>query len=154
MSSDMKLRQEIETELDRCANVDLRQIGVAVKHGIVTLNGHVGSAVERAAAQETSQSVTGVRAVVNYIVVNSASDGSCSDADVAEETLEALQTDRSVSAHRIKIAVHDGCIELQGQVSSSQQKTAVETVVMSLPGVKSLVSDISIHTETATHDSP
>lgn len=152
MSSDLKLRQDIEAKLDQCANVDLRQIGVAVKHGIVTLNGHVRSPVERAAAQETSQSVTGVGAVVNDIVVASASDSSCSDSDVAEQVLEMLKTNRSESGHRIRIAVHDGCIELQGQVSTSQQKSAVETAVMSLPGVKSLVSDISIHTEAAGHD--
>jgi osmotically-inducible protein OsmY len=127
---------------------------VAVKHGIATLNGQVRSAIERAAAQERSQSITGVRAVVNNIVVDSASEPGCSDADVAEKMLEALETDRSISVRDMKIAVHDGCIELQGQVSSPQQKTAVESAVMSLPGVKSLVSDISIHSEVATDGLP
>ena len=98
----------------------------------------------RSAAQETSQSVADVRAVINNIAVDSGSDRSFSDADVVEEALEALEANRSLTSHPIRIAVHDGCIELQGQVSSSQQKTAVETAVMSLPGVKSLVSDISI----------
>lgn len=154
MYDDLVLRQEVEANIDRCANVDLRQIGVAVKQGIVTLAGHVGTPAERIAAQEASQAINGVRAVVNEIKLNSAGDSECVDAAIAEGALEALQSSGSSFASPIYVAVHDGCVELRGRVSSPGQKSAVESAVMCVPGVKSFVSDISIQDQVAVDDPP
>ena len=144
MPSDMKLRQDIEAQLDCCANVDSRQIGVAVRNGIVSLSGQVGSYIERRTTEEAVQSIAGVKAVANDIVVEFPFGATHSDADIAAAAVEALKASASVPTDRIKVVVREGRIELQGQVSSWQQKSAAETAVMSLHGVKTLLNNILV----------
>jgi len=57
MKTDSNLRHDIEEELEWDARVDARDIGVAVKEGIVTLSGHASSYAERWAAQDAAQSM-------------------------------------------------------------------------------------------------
>src|SRR5579872_3033100 len=68
-TADLQLRHDVEAELDWDARLDSRQIGVAVKNGVVSLSGHVASYAERRAAEEAAQSVSGVRAVANDILI-------------------------------------------------------------------------------------
>jgi len=145
MKSDMQLRQDVEAELDWCAHVDARQVGVAVKDGIVTLTGRVDSYLERRCAEEAAQSIAGVRAVANDLSVDIPPAGRCTDADIAAAALEALKSRSGVPADRIRVVVRDGCIELQGKVSTWHQKTAAEAAVCSLRGVRSVNSVITIH---------
>ncbi len=69
MKTDTRLRDDIIAELDWDPRFDARDIGVAVKNGIVTLTGHVKSYAERVAVQEATQSVSGVKAIANDLEV-------------------------------------------------------------------------------------
>lgn len=144
MTTDTRLRHDIEAALDCCAKIDSRRIGVAVRDGIVLLNGKVGSYTERRAAEETAQSVTCVKAIANDITVEIPFGTKHSDADIAAAAVAALKTRVSVPTDRVKVVVHDGCIELQGQVNSWDQRSAAETAVMSLQGVKALINSIFV----------
>ena len=59
MITDTQLRHDVEAELEWDSRFDSRQIGVAVKNGVVALSGYVGSYVERRAAEEAAQAFAG-----------------------------------------------------------------------------------------------
>jgi len=144
VSSDTELRLTIEAALDRCAKFHVRHIGVTTGNGIVCLSGQVGSYSERCAAQEVAQSVLGVKAIANDIIVKLPSDAQHSDSDLASAASKALKANRCVPAACIKIIVREGCVELQGQVTEWRQRAEAENTVMSLQGVRTLVNNIFI----------
>ena len=59
MQTNDELRQDVEDELEWEPSVDQRQIGVAVKGGIVTLTGHVPSLAEKTNAERAVERVRG-----------------------------------------------------------------------------------------------
>jgi osmotically-inducible protein OsmY len=152
MKTDMRLRQDVEAELDWCANVDARQIGVSVKDGIVTLSGQVGSYIERRSAQEAVQSIAGVRALANDLVVDMPFNSKRTDADIAAAALQALKANVCVPAERLKVVVHDGWIELQGDVNTWHQRSAAETAVSALHGVHGVTNTVHIQPQISPLD--
>ncbi|HLK71440.1 MAG TPA: BON domain-containing protein, partial [Steroidobacteraceae bacterium] len=110
--NDQELRRDVEAEMDWDMRFDSRQIGVAVKNGVVALSGHVSSYSEKRAAEEAAQAVSGVRAVANDIVIELPSTSRRSDAELAESVLNALQSNVSVPSERIRVFVRDGWVTL------------------------------------------
>lgn len=149
-TDDLKLRHDVQAELDWDARLDSRQIGVAVKDGVVALSGHVSSYAERRAAEEAAQSVTGVQAIANDIVVELPSAFCRSDAEMAETAVRSLQMNVAVPREGIKIVVRDGWISLDGEVPLWYQKKAAESALASLPGVKGISNNLSISARVST----
>jgi osmotically-inducible protein OsmY len=147
MYDDTQLRHDVEAELDWDPRFDSRQIGVAVKNGVVALTGHVGSYSERRAAQEAAQMVAGVKAIANDIAVELAFDDKRSDPELAEDALGALKANASVPSADIKLVVHDGWITIEGQVALWFQKSAVDACLSGLRGVKGISNNISIRSK-------
>ncbi len=152
MRDDMQIRRDVEAELDWDARFDSRNIGVAVRHGVVALTGRVGSYAQRRAAEEAAQLVAGVTAVANDIAIELPFDAKLSDAEIAETAVNALKANVSVPANHIKLVVRDGWITLQGQVAQWHQKNAAETALISLFGVKGITNDIGIRPQAAAQD--
>jgi len=67
--SDKTLRQTVMDELEWDPSFNAQHIGVAVEEGVVTLTGHVGSYIERLAAEKAVKRVKGVRAIAEEIEV-------------------------------------------------------------------------------------
>jgi osmotically-inducible protein OsmY len=67
--TDEAIQTDVLEELKWDTRVQPSEIGVAVKDGIVTLNGWVDSYLKKIAAQEAAHRVRGVKAVVNDIEV-------------------------------------------------------------------------------------
>lgn len=152
MVSDTQLRHDVEAELDWDARIDSRQIGVAVKNGVVALTGHVGSYLERRAAEEAAQSVEGVKAVANDIVIELPFDTKRTDAEVAESAVQALQANVAVPANAVKVYVRDGWVTLEGQVGTWHEKNAAEVALSGLRGIKGLSNNIAICAQIAIDD--
>lgn len=150
--NDLQLRHDVEAELDWDSRLDSRQIGVAVKNGVVSLSGHVGSYAEKRAAEEAVQSVSGVRAVANDIAIELPTTARRSDAELAESVVSALQSNVSIPAERIHVFVRDGWITLEGEVPMWYQKSAAETAVAALAGVKGISNGISINAQAGVED--
>ena len=152
MKSDHNLRQDIEQELEDDPRVDARDIGVAVKDGIVTLSGHVRSYAERWAAQDAAQSIDGVKALANEIAVKLPSGSERSDTEIAEAAMTALRMNISIPANDLKLTVHDGWITLTGQVAFWYQKQSAESAVRYLLGVKGIANEINVKAQVSTLD--
>ncbi len=152
MKTDAVIRRDVEQELEWDPRFDSRDIGVAVKEGIVTLSGEVRSFVERWAAQDATQSVGGVRAVANEVEVKLPADGERSDTETAKAALTALQLNASVPVNKINLVVQNGWVTLNGEVAFWFQKQAAEGTVRHIHGVRGITNDIALKAPVATTD--
>jgi osmotically-inducible protein OsmY len=69
MKLDSEVRRDVESELSREPSIDTRDIGVAVKDGIVTLTGHVSSYWNKVAAERAAKRVAGVTGLADGIEI-------------------------------------------------------------------------------------
>ena len=144
MRADTQLQQDILDELDFEPSVNAARIGVAVKDGVVTLNGHVGSYAEKIAAERTVRRVKGVRAIAQEIDVRYPNDKKTADDEIAARALSIIIWNAVIPADAVQVKVQAGWVTLTGQVDWQFQRAAAETGVRKLSGVVGLTNDIRI----------
>ena len=136
MKTDRQIRAEVEAELDWDPSFDSRQVGVAVKEGIVTLTGHVNAFPDRWAAQKAAHRVADVKAIANEIEVKLPFDLKRSDTEIDEAALNSIRSNQSIPAGKLTLTVRDGWLAVQGQVNWQYQSNAVDVAVRGVQGVK------------------
>ena len=144
ISSDRELKIQVEAALAWEPNVEEAHVGVAAEDGVVTLSGYVASYVEQWAAEQAAKRVPGVRAVVNKIEVKLPGTSRRTDVDLAASAVGALRAHASVPADKIKVAVAEGWVTLDGVVEWQYQKQAAEDAVRSLTGVVGVTNMITV----------
>jgi osmotically-inducible protein OsmY len=144
MKTDSQLQRDVMTELEWEPRIDAAHIGVAAKDGVVTLSGSVSSYGEKYEAVKTAKRVYGVKAVVDEIDVKLPGSSERTDTDIAEAAVRALKNNLSVPDDKIKVTVGEGWITLEGDVEWQHQKTAAESSVRYLVGVKGVVNLITV----------
>jgi osmotically-inducible protein OsmY len=145
MSTDADLQKSVMNELAWDTRVDESAIGVSVRHGVVTLNGVVGSWAEKHAAEEAAHRVASVRDVANDIEIKLSGSTRRSDADIAEAVRRALEWDVFVPHRQIESTVSDGGhVTLSGTVATLRQRDDAERVVSRLEGVRIVTNQIAI----------
>jgi osmotically-inducible protein OsmY len=142
MKDDSELRRDVEEELEAEPSVDARQIGVAVKDGIVTLTGTVRSFAEKWNAERAVERVEGVRGIANDIEVRPL--GERTDADIARAAIDALRWNALVPDDAIKVEVSNGWVTLRGEVTYDFERRAAERAVRYLNGVRGVTNLIQI----------
>lgn len=142
MSADSQLQSSVLAELAWEPSVSHGHIGVAAHQGVVTLTGHVGSFIEKLAAEEAARRVKGVKAVVEEIQVHLPSGHQRDDENIAAAIVDRLAWDVSVPHDHIKLKVEEGWVTLSGEVDWRYQADAAERdvrPVKSVTGVSNLV---------------
>ena len=115
-------------ELDWDPSVDVSQIGVIAKDGIVTLAGHVPEYAAKHAAEVAAKRVHGVRAVANEIDVRPPEAAhQQDDEEIAQAAISALKWDARIPDDRLQVAVEDGWITVEGSVLRQQQLQAIDS---------------------------
>ncbi|MGD9841488.1 MAG: BON domain-containing protein [Steroidobacteraceae bacterium] len=147
MKSDRQVRDDIEAELDWDTRFDSRNIGVAVKDGVVTLSGHVSAYPDRLAVQRATESTAGVKAIANEIEIKLPIDNHRSDTEIAASALMILEAQLHVPAEDVQLTVNEGWITLNGNVKFWHQKNAVESAICHLRGVRGVDNNIKIKTD-------
>lgn len=142
--TDTHLRQNIIDELDFEPRVNSAQIGVAVKDGVVTLSGHVGSYAEKLAIEKAVKRVKGVKAIAEEVVVRFPEDKKTADDEIAARAVSLLRWSAVVPADSVMVKVQDGRVNLSGQVAWQYQRSAAEVEVRRLSGVVGVVNSITI----------
>ena len=150
MKTDLQLQRDVLDELKFEPSIREAEIGIAAKGGVVTLTGFVDSYAEKISAERTAERVSGVKAVADEIKVKLPGSFQRSDTDIAHTVVNALQWDIQVPDDRIKAAVEDGWIDLQGDVEWQYQKWAAEGAVRSLTGVKGVSNLITVKPKNAS----
>ncbi len=144
MKTDSQLRKDIQDELKFQPNIRETEIGVAVKNGVVTLSGTVGSYAQKLAAEHAAENVSGVRAVAEDLKVKLAHSFQRSDTEIAEAAVYALKWNVEVPDTRIKLRVEDGYVTMEGDVDWQFQKNSAYESVRHLLGVKGVRNVIAV----------
>lgn len=144
MKTDSQLQQDVMAELRWEPAVHAEQIGVEVKHGVVTLAGEVGSYTEKWNAERAAQRVNGVRALAVEMKVKLSEFGKRSDADIAESARNILGWTSSLPADAVKVLVEGGWLTLSGEVEWQYQRQNAADSVRNLLGVTGVSNQIAI----------
>lgn len=144
MKTNAEIQRDIYEELKWDSRINEGDIGVSVDNGIVTLSGTIPTYAEKWAAEEATQKVAGVTAVVNKIDVKLASMHVRDDQDIARSALEALKWNVFVPQHGLKLMVEKAWITLGGKVDFDHQRKAAENAVRHLAGVRGVTNELIV----------
>ena len=144
MSQDLRLREDIERELEWEPTVHSAEIGVGVKDGVVTLMGTVDTYPVKRAAERAAGRVRGVKAVSSQLEVRSPAFGR-TDRDIAWAAANAVAWNSLLPPERIRVEVSSGWVTLDGSVDWRFQRTAAEESVARLAGVLGITNLIALN---------
>ena len=149
--TDKDLRRDVLDELDFDPSLDAGAIGVAVSEGLVTLTGHVGSYGQMFAVEKVVKRIKGVRGYVPDLEVRLAPEID-SDEAIAGRIANIMDWDVTVPNASITVKVHEGRVTLTGEVEWAYQRTAAETGLRQLTGVRSISNQITLTPRAKTID--
>jgi osmotically-inducible protein OsmY len=144
MKSDAQLKTDVIDELAWDPAVDATQVGVAVRDGVVTLDGVVDSYLQKHAVERAVRRIAGVRGIALDLDVRLAPDSKRSDTEIAQAALQALHWHSLVPDDRVKVEVEDGWLTLGGEVDWGYQSASAEQCVQSLVGVVGVTNAIRL----------
>ena len=144
MNEDLQLQQRVIDELEFEPSVNAAHIGVSVRDGVVTLSGHVGSYVEKFAAERVARRIRGVRAIAQDLQVRLPFEHKTADDEIAARAVRILNWDVTVPSDRISVKVEHGIVTLTGTVDWYYQRIDAEADVRKLTGVVSVINDIMV----------
>jgi osmotically-inducible protein OsmY len=141
-----RLRQAVMDELEFDPRIDAANIGVAVDNGIVTLSGHVGSYVEKVAAEKAARRIKGVHALAEELEVRYPNDKKTADDEIAKRAVKILEWYDLIPKHPIQVTVQRGLVVLSGEVRWQYQKKWAEQAVRKLSGITGVINNTVILT--------
>lgn len=144
MKNDRQLQKDILNELDWEPSVDASRIGVEVSDGVATLSGHVDSYTQKWAAERVAQRVAGIKSVAVELDVVVPGPHQRNDTEIATAAANAIDWNASIPKDTVKLIVENGWITLSGEVEWAFIRTAAETSVRNLYGVKGVANNIVI----------
>jgi len=148
---DAEIRSDVMDEIAYDPAVTVHDIAVIVEDGLVTLTGTADSYGTRQAAVDAAWRISGVRDVINTIVVDPTLLGVPTDDEIAADVRERLEKDFLVPKGRITVEVHDGVVTLAGTVDWHFQREAVREEAEDAKGVRDVNNEIEID---RSHASP
>lgn len=144
MKTDAQLKTDVANELQWDPSINSTNVGVAVRDGIVTLNGHIDTYAEKYAIERAVQRVQGVKAVAVELDVKLAPDHKRSDSEIASAIESAFRWHALVPSERIRVKVEKGWVTLTGEVDWEYQRSSSEKAVRPLTGVIGVTNGVSI----------
>lgn len=139
--SDYAIEQEIRESLTWDPEIEGAVIAVNVAAGVAVLEGTVRG-YQRAAAERIARDTRGVTAVDNRLRLIDPLHPS--DEIIARLVDAAFAADPMIPAEQISVAVHDGIIDLSGEVSRGAERVAAEEAVLDLLGVVDVRNRIAV----------
>ncbi len=139
-TADDEIAQRALKILEWDVAVPSHAIEVKVEHGIVTLNGLVDWAFQRAEAEYDVRKLGGVKGVVNLIAIRPKIRAD----EVRAKLTAALERNADVEAQHITVDVDNGKVVLGGKVNSWAEREAAERAAWSVAGVTSVDDRIAI----------
>lgn len=148
---DKVLKRLVEDELEWEPSVNAAGIGVSAENGIVRLTGHVGSYGQLFAVERAVKRIKGVRGYIPDLELRLAP-AIDSDEAIAGRIANILDWDVTVPNAGISVKVLDGQVTLTGEVEWAYQRTAAETALRQLTGVRSVSNQITLTPRAKTFD--
>jgi hyperosmotically inducible protein len=114
------------------------------KDGAVTLTGTVAEASHKSLAENTVESLPGVKSVDNQLKVKGESHAEHSDGWIGTKVKTTLLFHRNVRGTKTDVNVADGVVTLSGEASSLAQKELTTEYAKDVEGVKSVNNTMTI----------
>jgi osmotically-inducible protein OsmY len=115
-------------------------VKLTVDQGWITLHGEVEWNYQREAAEQKVRDITGVKGVLNQIIVKPKTNPE----DVKRRIEEALVRAAETDAKNIKVDVQDGRVILKGRVHSWYEKEEAKREAWLAPGVREVVDQLMV----------
>ena len=122
------------------------------KNGVVTLTGTVAETSHISLAENTVESLPGVKSVDNQLKVKGESPAEHSDAWLGTKVKSTLLFHRNVRATKTDVNVRDGVVILSGEASSQAQKELTTEYAKDVEGVKEVKNEMTIASASAKSD--
>jgi hyperosmotically inducible periplasmic protein len=122
------------------------------KNGAVTLTGTVAESSHKSLAENTVESLPGVKSVDNQLKVTGESPAEHSDGWLSTKVKTALLFHRHVSASGTDVYVKDGVVSLRGEAASQAQKELTTEYAKDVEGVKEVNNEMTIAKNPAKPD--
>jgi osmotically-inducible protein OsmY len=119
-------------------------IKIDAKNGVVTLTGTVNESSHKSLAQDTVESLPGVKSVENQLTVKGESPAEHSDGWIGTKVKTTLLYHRNVRGTKTDVNVTDGVVILSGEASSLAQKELTTEYAQDVEGVKSVKNEMTI----------
>jgi hyperosmotically inducible periplasmic protein len=113
------------------------------KNGVVTLTGTVAESSHKSLAENTVESLPGVKSVNNQLVVSGTEPAEHSDTWINAKVKSTLLFHRNVSAVT-SVYVKDGVVTLQGVASSQAEKELTTEYAQDVDNVKEVKNNMTI----------
>jgi hyperosmotically inducible periplasmic protein len=114
------------------------------KNGAVTLTGTVAENSHKALAENTVESLPGVKSVDNQLTVKGENPAEHSDTWISMKVKTALLFHRNVSVTKTGVNVKDGVVTLTGEASSQAQKELTTEYAKDIDNVKEVNNEMTI----------
>ena len=114
------------------------------RNGAVTLTGTVADSSHKSLAQDTVESLPGVKSVDNQLKVKGENHAEHSDGWIGTKVKSTLLFRRNVSASGTDVNVKDGIVRLRGEASSQAQKELTTEYAKDVEGVKEVKNEMTI----------
>lgn len=152
MKRDLEIQKNVSEELLWEPTIEASEIGVIVTNGIVTLTGNVDTYAGKKQAERAAQRVSGVKGVVEEIVVNLLDTCQKPDKEIVQAVSNILKWHSSVKEDKIKITVESGWVTIEGEVDWNYEKDAIKFAIEDLIGVKGIHNLIRLNSKMAAND--
>jgi hyperosmotically inducible periplasmic protein len=114
------------------------------RNGAVTLTGTVSESSHKSLAQDTVESLPGVKTVDNQLLVKGEQPLEHSDSWICTKVKTTLLFHRHVSATGTTVYVKDGIVTLQGEASSLAQKDLTTEYVKDIENVRAVRNNMTV----------
>jgi len=144
MVNDAAVQENVIEEMEYDPEVEVTDIGVVSKDGVVTLMGVARAFGSRTAAERAAWRIGGVRDVIDKIVIDLPPVDRFADAEIQAHLQARLDKDFLVPKGRITVSVLDGVVTLTGAVKHHIQREAAREEAEGTKGVRDVINLITI----------
>jgi osmotically-inducible protein OsmY len=150
--SDKELQTSVAEELLYNPSIDASHLVVLANDGVVTLSGEMGNLPQRHAARRAAMRVSGVRTLIDDMLVHDPGTSGAKDTDIAEAASQMLRWAVDVPSDAVKVRVSDRTITLSGIVTWQYQREAAARAVSYLRGIVGVNNAILLTATVPTSD--
>jgi len=144
MKNDAQIQKDVMDQLKWNPLLNASEIGVSVRHGIVTLSGQVDTYMKKLEAEREAKKVAGVKAIAEDLQVGISPVQKKNDTEIAEVVLSTLKWNTSIPEDKIKVKVEDGFVTLEGEVDWDFQRKEAKSAVANLASVRFVINNLTL----------
>ncbi|HKY31691.1 MAG TPA: BON domain-containing protein [Candidatus Polarisedimenticolia bacterium] len=140
-AEDRELAADIREDLRDAEMIDIDDLEVDVRGGVVTLSGTAETLYAKEQAVDLARSYAKVDQVVDRLALRTRSR---SDREIREDVEDALDKHARLDADDLDIEVRNGDVTLRGDLESQHARELASDIAKSVAGVRRVSSDLQV----------